>query len=170
MTTRITLGLLAAVFVGFAVGRMTITRPAYAEVETDARPVPTWPVLSVDDGDMFNFKYRPPVPMEMRARLLNVDTPNRDDQAGHKAAREALASMVYGKDVRIEFEKPGKPRALRGGLLLVYAFVGDKCVNVELVRQGMSKYITRFGEGRLAEPFKAAEAEAKAAQRGVWAE
>lgn len=44
----------------------------------------------------------------------------------------------------------------------------DLCVNVELVRLGWSAYVTKYGRGRLAEQFEAAEKEARAAKRGLW--
>ncbi len=165
---------------GFVIGRFTSPSPAVAapgsKNTSTTKKTPTkkssgggtWAVVNISDGDMFDLKYKPTKPVQMRARLLNVDTPNRG-QDGHKEAREALAQMIYGKHIRIEFEKPGTPGQTRSGLLLCYAFIDGKCVNVELVRQGISKFQTRYGEGRLAAQFKKAEEQAKAAKRGVWA-
>ncbi len=55
------------------------------------------------------------------------------------------------------------------GRLLAYLYVDGKNLNVELVRQGFSPHYVKYGRGRLANQFDAAEQEARAAKRRIWA-
>jgi hypothetical protein len=76
--------------------------------------------------------------------------------------------------VRLERDHPAEIRD-RFNRYLAYLFVmkNGKWVhfNVESVRAGMSPYFTKYGfSRRYHQDFVAAEAEAKAAKRGIWAE
>jgi len=126
------------------------------------------PVVAIVDGDTVDVEWRWRGPLDERIRLLNIDTPERGEPGYEKAAR-ALKEMLQGKRVRLEFEKPGAPQRGKYGRLLVYVFTGDGTnINVELVRQGWSRYETDSGEGRYADEFRAAEAEARARRVGIW--
>lgn len=122
------------------------------------------PVIFVADGDTVRVVYRG---VREWVRLLRIDTPERE-QEGYEAARAALAQMVQGKEVELVFERPGKVERDTHGRLLAYLFVGDRNVNVEMVRAGWSPFWTRYGKGRFANAFRRAEREAKEAGRGLW--
>jgi endonuclease YncB( thermonuclease family) len=53
---------------------------------------------------------------------------------------------------------------------LAYLVADGKNANLEMVRQGAAKYLTRYGQGRYPEAFGQAQIEARQANRGVWAE
>jgi len=90
-------------------------------------------------------------------------------QATLKEAGAALAELIGDKPVRLAFETPGKVERDRYQRLLAYVILPDgRNANVEMVRQGWSKFWTRYGKGRLADDFIAAELEAKSMGRGVW--
>jgi len=126
-------------------------------------------VLQVNHGDEFEILWRPPMPLRFAVRLKQADTPYKDQEHGEEAA-EALADLVYGNKVRIEFENPDDPLQDRSERLLAYAFLPDgRMVNVEMVRRGWAEHFTRFGTGRYEERFAAAEQAAKEAGRGRWA-
>lgn len=103
-----------------------------------------------------------------RVRLLRVDTPERE-QPGHEEARDALKRMVGSRPLHLVFEKPGVPSWGNYGRLLAYLVSerGD-ILNLEMVRQGWSPFYTKFGDGRFAQKFAKAEAEAKRGARGMW--
>ncbi len=98
-----------------------------------------------------------------RIRLLRIDTPERDEP-GYSAGTAALEALVRNTHLRLEFETPGTPERGRYGRLLAYVWAGDTFVNTEMVRGGHSEFWTKYGRGRLAEEFEAAEREA---QRGT---
>ena len=72
--------------------------------------------------------------------------------------------------IRIEFETSGYP--LRGSFEKVWAYVfaNDRNVNIEMVRQGVSRFYAGHNADKYARGFRTAELEAKRAQRGLWAE
>lgn len=89
------------------------------------------------------------------------------------AAKSGLEAMLQGVDkVRIEYDEPDRKRDGYGRYLcFVLAKRGDVWVNlnVELVRQGLSPYFVKYGRSRRShDAFVAAEAEARAAKRGIW--
>ncbi len=123
-------------------------------------------VLRVIDGDTLDVACDGP---EERIRLLRVDTPEREER-GYGEARDALRRLVGRREVRLLLEEPGEPVRDRHGRLLAYVYQGERNANAELVRLGWSHYDERFGAGRFGRAFRAAEAEARAAERGLWAE
>jgi micrococcal nuclease len=126
---------------------------------------PTSSVVRVVDGDTLRVLYKG---RDEAVRLLRVDTPERGEVGFHEAA-EALRKHVEGGKVVLVFEDPEVVARDRYGRLLAYLLVDGKNVNVELVREGWTPFWTRYGEGRLADAFRKAEAEARAAGRGLWA-
>lgn len=104
-----------------------------------------------------------------RVRLLRIDTPERE-QSGHGAARAALRRLAREPELRLLLEVAGQPVRDRHGRLLAYVYSGDRNLNLEMVRLGWSQFDRRFGAGRFGRAFQAAESEARAAGRGLWAE
>ena len=115
-----------------------------------------WPVDRIIDGDTLAIHYRSPAPVVERLRLLGVDTPERGEP-GYEEAAAALARLIGRGPVRIEFDTPGKVERDRYGRLLVYLYAGGKCINVELIRQGHSRHVTKHGELRLDDLMSKAE-------------
>jgi len=122
-------------------------------------------VVQVVDGDTLDVSCRS---FSDQVRLLRIDAPEAG-RPGHADARAALLGLVDGRDVDLLFEERGVRQRGNYGRLLAYVYVGETNVNVEMVRQGWSTFWTDYGEGRFAAPFRAAEKEAKAARRGLWA-
>ena len=128
---------------------------------------PELKVGRVIDGDTVEVHYRPNEPIRERVRLLRIDTPERGQRLYGEAKAELDLLMASGK-ARLEFE-PNGPKRDKYGRLLVYIFIDDKLVNVEMVRRGLSKHYTRFGTGVYESQFKNAEAEAQSGKLGLWA-
>lgn len=103
-----------------------------------------------------------------RIRMLRIDTPEFE-QRGYREASDALERYVRGAEVYLEPEVPGAPERDAYGRLLAYVWIDEIHVNVEMVRDGWSRFFTRHGEGRFAAEFARAEREARTARRGLWA-
>jgi len=123
-------------------------------------------VSHVVDGDTIDVECHS---FSDQVRLLRIDTPE-PGQPGHAEARAALARLVEGRDVRLLFEEAGVRQRGNYGRLLAYVYADKTNVNVEMVRLGWSTFWTEFGEGRFAKPFTAAAEQARAAERGLWAD
>ena len=110
-------------------------------------------VLDVIDGDTLKVLWHGE---PTSVRLLNINAPDRG-QDGFDNATAAMEKLLGKGPARLEFEKPGKVERDRYGRLLAYVFNGEgQCVNVELVRLGLSPYWVKYGRGRLAEEFEGA--------------
>ena len=109
----------------------------------------------------------------MRVRLLNVDTeesvhPRRVSTEFGRITSAYVSKELTGKEVKLECH--GQDIY---GRSLCYVFVknwlGDQLYNVELVREGWSKYYTRYGISQeYHDDFVEAENVAKNNQIGVW--
>jgi len=100
------------------------------------------------------------VQMQVRVRLSAIDAPERGQDFSQRS-REALADLVYSKEVSIETH--GKDRY---GRVIGDVFVGGRLVNEVLVRQGWAWNFVKYSRSpRLAE----LERQARAERRGLWA-
>jgi micrococcal nuclease len=125
------------------------------------------PVVKVVDGDTIHVELANSVTPIEKVRLLRINTPERK-RPGFERASAALTALVAGRTVELAFENPEKPERDEYGRLLAYVFVGEKCVNVEMVRGGWTRFFTKYGEGRHAAAFRAAEEEASKWGAGLW--
>ena len=110
------------------------------QVGRDPSPVPVteivqrdFKVLRVIDGDTFTVIYDGE---ETRVRLSGIDTPERGEP-GFNEATAALAAMIEGRAVRLEFPAPRKRDS--SGRLLCRVYAGDMDTGRELLRQGHAK-------------------------------
>ena len=77
-----------------------------------------------------------------------------------KVASRYTQKKLIGKSVALEFEL----KRLRGnyGRLLAYVFVDRQNLNLDLVRQGLSPYYTKYGKSEKYDAeFRAAEKQAE---------
>ncbi|MBI2836480.1 MAG: thermonuclease family protein [Chloroflexi bacterium] len=116
-------------------------------------------VIRVIDGDTIDIEGG------IRVRYIGIDTPERDE-VFYREATEANRRLVEGKNVRLEKDVSDKDRY---GRLLRYVWVGDRMVNVELVRLGMAEAKSYPPDVKYQDYFEQLEKEARAAGRGVWA-
>jgi micrococcal nuclease len=126
-------------------------------------------VVRVVDGDTivirYNGKYE-------TVRLLCVTPPTSvhiDEKQSITMAEVAFRytqKKLTGKYVDLEFES-----WLRGryGVLFAYVFVDGKNINLELVRQGLSRYYIKYGQSRnYHNEFKMAEKLAREDKLNIW--
>lgn len=104
-------------------------------------------------------------------RLIGVDAPEktggyRDSEPYGDAATRFMRTLLDGKDVRLEYDGDRKDQYNR---TLAYVYLPDgQMANLEIIRAGYAETYRRF-EYRRKPEFFAAEREAKAARRGMWA-
>jgi micrococcal nuclease len=130
-------------------------------------------VIRVVDGDTivirYNGKYE-------KVRLLCVNTPEsvhhdkkQNIPMGKVAARYTQKKLLdeYDRWIDLEFEID----RIRGnhGRLLAYVFVNGKNLNIDLVRQGLSPYYTKYGKSKKYHAeFRAAEKQARKEKLNIW--
>ena len=97
---------------------------------------------------------------QYKIRLAEIDTPERAQPYGSKA-KEILSALVFGKTVIAKVQDMD-----RYGRYVARIYVGDVDVSREMVRQGAAWVYRQYLKDK---SLLAVEAEAKAANRGLWA-
>ena len=117
----------------------------------------TGKVVKVTDGDTITVVVEQ---RQVKVRLSAIDAPERRQDFSQKST-DALADMVFGKEVRIVSH--GEDRY---GRTIGDVFVGQTFVNEKLVADGWAwNYVKYSTSDRLAD----LEREARHARRGLWA-
>jgi len=126
-------------------------------------------VVRVVDGDTVVVNYHDKYE---KVRFLCVDTPEsvhpdkkRNIPIG-KVASKYTKSRLAGRYVDLDFEGPHRGHY---GRLLAYVFIDSKNFNVELVRQGLSPYYTKYGSSqKYDQEFREAERYARRHNLNIW--
>jgi micrococcal nuclease len=127
-------------------------------------------VIRVVDGDTIVIKYNGKYE---KVRLLCVNTPEsvhpdkKQNIPMGKVASRYTQKKLTGKYVDLEFEI----KKLRGnyGRLLAYVFVDGQNLNLDLVRQGLSPYYTKYGKSeKYDSEFRATEKQARKEKLNIW--
>ena len=126
-------------------------------------------VIRVVDGDTIVVNYQG---KSEKVRLLCVNTPEsvhpdkKQNIPMGKVASDYTKKKLNGKYVDLEFE--GKLRG-KYGRLLAYVFVDGRNFNLELVRQGLSPYYTKYGlSQRYDKKFREVERFARDHRLNIW--
>ena len=126
-------------------------------------------VIRVVDGDTIVVNYKGNLE---KVRLLRVNTPEsvhpdkKQNIPMGKVASDYTKGRLNVKYVGLEFEGP-----LRGnyGRLLAYVFIDGVNFNIDLVRQGLSPYYTKYGQSqKYNQDFREAERYARSNKLGIW--
>lgn len=120
---------------------------------------PTWLVVSVHDGD--TVRALDPEKVEHRVRLAGIDAPEIG-QAFGRVARDRLRELALRQRVVMHLHDRD-----RYGRDLATLEAGGRDLGRQLVTEGLAWHFTRYSDDPA---LAAAEAEARAAGRGLWAD
>jgi endonuclease YncB( thermonuclease family) len=114
-------------------------------------------VIGISDGDTFTLLT--PEKQQVKIRLAEIDAPESGQPYGNKS-KQALSSLVYGKDVLVRVQTKD-----RYGRTVGRPYIGDLDICEEMVRMGAAwAYREYLRDQRLL----TLEAEAKAQETGLW--
>lgn len=117
-------------------------------------------VVGIHDGDTITVLT--PTKTEVRVRLYGIDAPETKQAFGSRA-KQQLSTLVFGKEVQVQvIEKD------RYGRTVGRVLIGSRNVNVEMVRLGFAWWYRHYAKKDV--ELAKAEAEAKNAKRGLWAD
>ena len=126
-------------------------------------------VSRIVDGDTIELSNREMV------RYIGIDTPEIREKKNSEwvynprpYAEEAKAfnqKLVEGKSVRLEFDVQKMDKYKR---LLAYVYIGDKMVNIEMVREGFAMIYTYPPNVKYSQRFLDAQIEARDSKKGLW--
>jgi micrococcal nuclease len=132
-------------------------------------------VIKVHDGDTVSVSFGQ---KREKIRLIGIDAPELFQEPWGKIAKEHLRRLLgspkrrgypnpFGSS-RVKIETDVEKRD-RYGRLLAYVWTKDgKCVNVEMVRDGLAVLYTVPPNVKYADILRDAQREAKEAERGIW--
>lgn len=147
------------------------TAPAEPDIRTDFSGLSKHRVSRVVDGDTVVLAIDG---VDTTVRLIGVDAPEKSD--ARKAAEpfaaessEFLTNLLAGEEVFVE-DNEGPQKTDRYGRHLCYLYRSPDglFVNIEIIRQGYGHALTEYPFQHL-ERFRATEAQARDAKRGLWA-
>ena len=117
-------------------------------------------VVSISDGDTFTAINKDN--LQLKIRVFGIDAPEKKQAYGSKS-KEFLSSLIFGKNISIDVQsKDGYGRYLA----YVYSPEG-KDVSLLMIHEGMAWHFTKYDNN---EVYEAAQAGAKKARRGLWAD
>ena len=116
-------------------------------------------VVAIADGDTLTVLTGT---NQTKIRLWGIDCPEKK-QAFGTVAKAALSGLTFGRDVDVEVLGTD-----RYGRTLGLVQIGDKKVNLELVRQGLAWWYRQYAPA--AKDLAGAEQAARLAKRGLWAD
>jgi len=93
-------------------------------------------------------------------RLFGIDAPEKSQPFGNQS-KKSLSEKIFGESVRVEVTDTD-----RYGREVGRIFLGDRFINLEQVHDG---FAWRYSAYDRRHEFDAAEAEARAHRRGLWA-
>ncbi len=101
-------------------------------------------------------------------RLLQLDAPDRGER-GYWDAAQALWTLVDGDELYLSVTPLDSTAAGRHSRLLAYVLDEDgRNLNVEMVRQGWTRFAPSLEDDRFLFSFAEAELEARQGRRGIW--
>ncbi len=116
-------------------------------------------VIGVTDGD--TIVVLTDSAKQIKIRLEGIDCPESGQDFGQRA-KQVTVELCFNKDVRIV--ETGKDRY---GRTLAFIYVGNLCINKELLRQGMAWHYKKYNhDGEL----ERLENEARDKRVGLWSQ
>jgi micrococcal nuclease len=114
-------------------------------------------VIGVSDGDTIVVLTEKN--LQVKIRLEGIDCPESNQDFGERA-KQTTVKLCFDKEVRIQ--KTGEDRY---GRTLAYIYVGDLCINKELIKLGMAWHYKQYNKDK---ELARLEDEARAKKLGVW--
>ncbi len=114
-------------------------------------------VVGIKDGDTFNVMCEG---KERTIRLSHIDCPERKQPFGSKAKMMA-SDLCFGRMVTVV----SKGETDRYKRLIAEVYVGDICINKELVRQGLAWHFLKYSTDTT---YERLEKQARQKKIGLW--
>ena len=144
-----------------------VTTCATAAALGHPRAVHEGVVVHIEDGDTIDVRIGDRVE---RVRYIGIDAPevphhDTEGTRGGESARRLNRALAGGRRVSLELDAEERDHY---GRLLAYVRVGDRMINLEMVRRGYARVLTIPPNTRYERRFEQAETEARVSGRGLW--
>ena len=123
-------------------------------------------VTEVTDGDTIKVDYQG---KDESIRLFCVDTQELNSTMGDAASNYAKEKFTVGEYINLEFA--GIVRRGHYDRILAYVFINGQNFNLDLVKQGLSRYCTKYGQSQKYDSeFRGAEKSARKQKLNIWSD
>lgn len=116
-------------------------------------------VVYVTDGDTFHMLIDGE---KVKVRMAGIDAPETSQPYGLEA-KEHLMSMIKENEVSIIVDETD-----RYGRLVAYVYLDGKDINREMILSGYAWWYEKYAPNKV--DYQAAQVEAKAKRKGLWAQ
>jgi len=150
---------------------LSFTSPALAFEDQEPPATMNAKVIRVIDGDTIEVKLSNG--KRETVRFILVDTPETKhprmgvQPCGPEATAFTKRMLPAGSTVKLEFDVQERDKY---GRLLAYVYVGGKSVQKALLAEGLAKVAVYPPNVKYVDEYRAIEAKAKAAKKGIWAD
>ena len=136
-----------------------------AVAAANAQTALTGRVVAISDGDTLTLLDASKV--QHRIRMEGIDAPESGQPFGNRS-KQSLSDLAFNREARASC-----PKTDRYGRRVCQVMVGGTDIGLEQIRRGMTWHFKRY-ESEQSEhdrtAYAAAEAEARRARRGLWAD
>jgi micrococcal nuclease len=139
---------------------ISLTEDPISSAEDTISPENTIICTAVIDGDTFRLGNGETV------RLIGIDAPELS-QPGGKESREYLTQLILGKGVTLEKGYEDRDKYNR---LLRFVYLGNTCINEEMIKQGYAEARYLPSNDPLREYYIQLEIEAEITKAGLWSD
>jgi micrococcal nuclease len=158
---------------GLLTGLLALFIPSLSFSREPIRTI-TGTVTKVSDGD--TIQVTTPEKTKLRVRLYGIDAPempkidhrtgriNKPGQPYGEESLKVLEAKIRGKRVRLDILDIDKYKRMVGVI-----WIGNRNINLEMVEEGHADAYREYLKEPYRSQFIAAEKEARAARRGIWA-
>ncbi len=131
-------------------------------------------VVRVSDGDTIHVVTHDQT--KLRVRLYGIDAQETEKSNQRKGqiskpgqpygerAKSALAEKIDGQEIILQIMDIDRYRRMVG-----IVWLGDRCINLEMVREGHAEVLPQYLGRQYRESFMAAQSAAQAERLGIWA-
>lgn len=133
-------------------------------VAAQAKPL-TGKVVAISDGDTVTVLDA--TNTQYKIRFQGIDAPESRQAFGTRS-KQSLSDLIFGKQVTVEWNARDRYQRILGKVLLE-----GRDINLEQLKADMAWYYRAYERDVAAgdrKPYSDAEAQARAAKRGLWAE
>lgn len=95
----------------------------------------------------------------VKVRLSDIDAPEKKQDFG-QVSKQTLASMIFGKNVKVTYEKLDRNKRILGNV-----FIDNVNVNLKMVEKGMAWHFKKYSSDQ---KFANAEIIARKKRIGLW--
>lgn len=116
-------------------------------------------VVGISDGDTFTGLNSDN--LQLKFRIYGIDAPEKKQAYGNRS-KECLSSFIFGKTITVDVQSQDS-----WGRYIAYVYSDGRDISLLMLQEGMAWHFVKYDNTA---KYSAAEADAKRAKKGLWAD